>query len=284
MEVDPPIAIATHRREHTPLSEATTAAHLDAWRRGESGEASGEGGEGGDAAAELAASERRVQHMLWPVILGERMLDALGESPTPLQARQAILACRWPATQEEADFVWSPTTEVNTAEQAHATMREAARQRSHVRAARAVAALSELAGTTEELTEGARAGRDEEEHDEKGEEKVMKETAEGESAADVALGGSAMLPWLLERVPVDTPTIMLATALLARREGGSAGAPGGARVVASGSCERGLARRSDGMLLAAFASYSHGTLPLLQALSGLSLAERLRLAHLIIFF
>ena len=173
MEVDPPIAIATHRREDTPLSEATTAAHLDAWRRDEGGKASGgqrssdgmsgrdESGDGDDAAAELAASERRVQHMLWPVLLGEKMLDALGASPSPLQVRQAILASRWPATQEEADFVWSPTMEADTAEQAHATMREAARQRSHTRAARAVAALSGLAGVE---TQAGRGVEEEGEH------------------------------------------------------------------------------------------------------------------------
>ena len=211
LEVDPPIAIATHRRLDAPWRASTREQHLHAWRaqllgtdaarevatycgRAEGSRSEGSRSEGSRAEGDTPTmgdvgwARSRVLHALWPVVLGERMLDtmcALPSAPSPHAGHQpravdvqsallqAVLASRW--ASDETHALWSPALEPDTADQAHATTQQAARRRARLRAARSVGAVAKLASPA------------------------------------VAHG---MLPWMLTRLPADMPSAELADSLL----------------------------------------------------------------------
>ena len=172
LEVDPPIAIATHRREDTPWAEGTTRAHLDAWRkRSKSAEVAEM-----EEEEEEEEARRRVLDVLWPVVLGERMLDSLDERTANTDAIiQSVLAAAWDGRSKDGTRVWNPAVETSTVEDAHATMREASRKRSQ---ARYLKALNMVAACKDE--------------------KVVE----------------AMVPWLLRRLPDEIENTLVAEALL----------------------------------------------------------------------
>jgi hypothetical protein len=165
LEAEPPIALVTHRSGVAPWAETTLGDHLREWASPPSV---------GDAEAE---SRRRVLHSLWPVVLGERMLDGLPAQPTRPHLAQAVLSCRWGGDTRR----WVPMLECSTADQSHATSIEAARRRSNTRALHAVRALA-----------------------------LGSATAPNEAGDELAIG---LLPWLLRLVPDDVETASLASAL-----------------------------------------------------------------------
>ena len=237
LEVDPPIALATHGREDAPWAEATKRAHLDAWRGSEAAA-------GVEAEAAARSQLQVLRHALWPVVLGDRLLDELPDHPTAASsgaassgsgalAASAVLAARWPRTAEEVEGQWSPAVEASTVELAHATMREAARQRSHARAASALAALA-----------------------------ASDPTASHPTVDSVPSLAGALLPWLLDRVPAALPSARVATALL--------DCSSLSRVAA---CERGLSRREDGAALVALIRFSRGEATWAEALSAAAKAS-----------
>ena len=132
MEHEPPIAVTTHHRDDPPWAAHVVRAHLDAWRRRAATCAAtcgrGEGAEGVDdhegadhegadhevahdaAAHDAGANEVRraretVLRTLWPVVLGEQMLDGLdgacggacggAGAPPPGLLLEALFAARW---------------------------------------------------------------------------------------------------------------------------------------------------------------------------------------------
>ena len=243
METDPMIAIASHRRRDAPWAAATTEEHLAAWEAAVSPRPPSEAAAaGGSDDAAVAAARAAALRALWRVVLGERMLDALSPAAGHAAAdvADAVLACGWPsavaiAAEDEAAHVWNPSVASSNAELADATTRDAARRRLHTRAARSVALLM-------------RALR-------------------GSWRAEVAL------PWMVERLPRDTPTAALLDAILLtpppppppphndnNNNEGAAGPADAFEATAAGDdrLRTALRRREDGELLEAALGYARG--------------------------
>ena len=267
LEADPPIAIATHRRIDRPWEEATSLAHLAAWQNEDmSTRAVSKGSgrlhiKGSSDGAELSsrdvakttarleeASRRRVLDVIWPVVLGERLLDALSDPPRlelaishvnskcsaseahVARAVQAVLSSRW-TDEQLGSRSWNPSVEANTIEDAHATMAEAARQRGHSRAAKAVAALSRAPTRISE----------------------------------------PMITWMLRRLPEGLEAVAIAEALLTGPETAALGEK---------ALKDALSTRDDAHVVAALVGFAHGRLTLVQALSALQGTNVMYLARL----
>jgi hypothetical protein len=206
LETDPPIAIATHRRLDAAWSEMTMRSHLEAWRstarpQATSSHLNSQLGhdrrsdpaevEAGEAAAE--AARVAVLRVLWPIVLGDRMLDALPNKASGgcmLLLLEALTSARW---ADELERLWNPTVEASTAHLAEASQLDAARSRAHERTVRAIEALSALAAAAP----SARLG-------------------DGDEGRGVA--ARAWLAWLLERAPETMTQSALIRALLSGSE------------------------------------------------------------------
>jgi len=209
LETDPPIAIATHRRLDAAWSEMTMRSHLEAWRstarpQATSSHLNSQLGhdrrsdpaevEAGEAAAE--AARVAVLRVLWPIVLGDRMLDALPNKASGdcmLLLLEALTSARW---ADELERLWNPTMEASTAHLAEASQLDAARSRAHERTVRAIEALSALAAAAP----SARLG-------------------DGDEGRGVA--ARAWLAWLLERAPETMSQSALIRALLSGSRAGS---------------------------------------------------------------
>ena len=293
LEADPPIAIATHRRLDAAWSEVTMRSHLEAWRSTARPQATSSHlnsqlrhhrpsepaaevrhdrrsdpaaeGEAGEAAAEAAERARvAVLRVLWPIVLGDRMLDALPNMDAlPNRAigdrmllLEALTSARW---ADEMERLWNPTMEASTAHLAEASQLDAARSRAHERTVRAVEALGALAAAPS--------------------------APDGDEGREVA--ARAWLAWLLERVPETISQSTLIRALLSgsragssssggRREEGSwsevhrAGAEGRADArdgatplrTFSDAVRYGLRHRDDAALVCTLVSYARGEVSL----------------------
>ena len=296
LEADPPIAIATHRRLDAAWSEVTMRSHLEAWRSTARPQATSSHlnsqlrhhrpsepaaevrhkvrhdrrsdpaaeGEAGEAAAEAAERARvAVLRVLWPIVLGDRMLDALPNMDAlPNRAigdrmllLEALTSARW---ADEMERLWNPSMEASTAHLAEASQLDAARSRAHERTVRAVEALGALAAAPS--------------------------APDGDEGREVA--ARAWLAWLLERVPETISQSTLIRALLSgsragsssggRREDGSwsevhrAGAEGRADArdgatplrTFSDAVRYGLRHRDDAALVCTLVSYARGEVSL----------------------
>ena len=146
LEVDPPIAIATHKRDDRPWSDDTTMAHLAAWREMAWGASTAEAKAPAADEADEAAARQQVLNVLWPVVLGDRLIDEVAgwhahDGRAVHALVQAVLSSQW-AAKDAGSRGWNPSVQPTTVEDADATMLEAARRRSHIRAARALGAVA----------------------------------------------------------------------------------------------------------------------------------------------
>ena len=114
MEADPPIAIATHRRESLAWSPQVRAAHLDTWA--------------------ATVDPQPALSSLWSLVLSDSMLIRLPDNPAPAQLLTAVHSARWAADERR----WMPLADTSTADQACAVTAAAARARSRDRALRAI--------------------------------------------------------------------------------------------------------------------------------------------------
>jgi hypothetical protein len=282
MENDPPVAIATHRREDRPWPEETTAAHLRAWQAecarppppppmttpSSSGSACHRSGTHGavgatqgaasptDAVTDVTDARRRVLYALWPAVLGERLIDGLPQAPPagglPPPRRDvitpAVLSARWVGAELQTSRLTSGGDADDAADDPGGNAQLVESDLLHWNPTIEESTIEQTHATMREsaqMRSNARA--------------VKALTALSTSASD-AEGGMRLLVWLLHRVPARLTTVELAKALIVSP------APEAGLIIPPEILRTGLSNRADVELLASLAEYAHGRQTLVGAL------------------